>query len=183
MRQSWRKQLRNGFDKMKIIGIDPGYAIVGVGIVEYRNSRFTTLDYGAITTDAGTEFAARLRIIYEDFTQFIEMHKPDAVAIEKLFFTTKQKTAIDVAQARGIILLVASLHNVPCYEYTPLQVKQAVVGYGKAVKTQVQEMTKQLLNLKAVPKPDDVADALAIAICHAHTAPSLMNFKKFEEWK
>ena len=125
-----------------------------------------------------------LEIIYHDFTQIIELHKPDAVAIEKLFFTTNQKTAIDVAQARGIILLVASLHGVPCFEYTPLQVKQAVVGYGKAVKTQVQEMTKQLLNLRAVPKPDDVADALAIAICHAHTAPSLMNQKRLaKQWK
>ena len=169
---------------VKIIGIDPGYAIVGVGVVEYHSSRFTILDYGAITTEAGTEFSKRLEIIYHDFTQIIELHKPDAVAIEKLFFTTNQKTAIDVAQARGIILLVASLHGVPCFEYTPLQVKQAVVGYGKAVKTQVQEMTKQLLNLRAIPKPDDVADALAIAICHAHTAPSLMNQKRLaKQWK
>ena len=168
---------------MKIIGVDPGYAIVGVGVIEYRSSRFTTLDYGAITTEAGMDFSKRLQVIYEDFTQIVEMHKPDAIAVEKLFFTTNQKTAIDVAQARGIILLVASLHQVPCYEYTPLQVKQSVVGYGKAVKAQVMDMTKRLLNLKAVPKPDDVADALAIAICHAHTAPSLMNWKKLENMK
>jgi crossover junction endodeoxyribonuclease RuvC len=168
---------------MKIIGVDPGYAIVGVGVIEYRSSRFTTLDYGAITTEAGMDFSKRLQVIYEDFTQIVEIHKPDAIAVEKLFFTTNQKTAIDVAQARGIILLVASLHQVPCYEYTPLQVKQSVVGYGKAVKAQVMDMTKRLLNLKAVPKPDDVADALAIAICHAHTAPSLMNWKKLENIK
>ena len=160
---------------MRIIGIDPGYAIVGVGVVEYSRSRFVTLDYGAITTRADESFSDRLRVVYEDFTRIIELYHPDAIAVEKLFFTTNQKTAIDVAQARGVILLVASLHGVPCYEYTPLQVKLAVVGYGKAVKKQVQEMTRQLLNLKAIPKPDDVADALAIAICHAHTAPSLLN--------
>lgn len=167
---------------MKIIGVDPGYAIVGVGVVDYRNTRFTTLDYGAITTPAGMVFADRLKVIYEDFTRIVEMHRPDAIAIEKLFFTTNQKTAIDVAQARGIILLVASLHNIPCYEYTPLQVKLAVVGYGKAIKKQVMDMTTRLLNLKEVPKPDDVADALAIAICHAHTAPSLLNEKHLKKW-
>lgn len=168
---------------MKIIGVDPGYAIVGVGVVEYRNTRFTTLDYGAITTPAGMDFQKRLKMIYDDFSQILQIHKPDAVAVEKLFFTTNQKTAIDVAQARGIILLAASQQNIPCYEYTPLQVKQAVVGYGKAVKKQVMDMTTRLLNLKEVPKPDDVADALAIAICHAHTAPSLMNFKQLTQRK
>lgn len=168
---------------MKIIGIDPGYAIVGVGVIEYQNSRFTTLDYGAITTSADMVFANRLKVIYEDLTQIVQRHKPDAIAVEKLFFTTNQKTAIDVAQARGIILLVASLHQVPCFEYTPLQVKQSVVGYGKAVKKQVMEMTKRLLNLKQIPKPDDVADALAIAICHAHTAPSLISLQRLSQYK
>ncbi len=168
---------------MKIIGIDPGYAIVGVGVIEYRNSRFTTLDYGAITTPAGMEFSQRLRVIYEDFTHIMELYKPDAIAVEKLFFTNNQKTAIDVAQARGVILLVASQHDVPCFEYTPLQVKLSVVGYGKAVKKQVMDMTTRLLNLKEVPKPDDVADALAIAICHAHTAPSRMNFENLKQWR
>lgn len=168
---------------MRIIGIDPGYAIVGVGVIEYKNSRFTTLDYGAITTKANTDFAFRLKVIYDDFTQIVKQYKPDAIAIEKLFFTTNQKTAIDVAQARGIILLVASQNNIPCYEYTPLQVKQSVVGYGKAIKSQVIEMTTKLLNLNQKPKPDDVADALAIAICHAHTAPSLINYKNLNKYR
>lgn len=168
---------------MRIIGIDPGYAIVGVGVVEYKNSRFTTLDYGAITTKANTDFAFRLKVIYDDFNQIVNQYKPDAIAIERLFFTTNQKTAIDVAQARGIILLVSAQNNIPCYEYTPLQVKQSVVGYGKAIKSQVIEMTTKLLNLKQRPKPDDVADALAIAICHAHTAPSLMNYKNLNNYR
>lgn len=165
---------------MKIIGIDPGYAIVGVGVVDYRNSNFTTLSYGAITTPSGMNFPDRLKIIYEDFSQIVQMYHPDAIAIEKLFFTTNQKTAIDVAQARGIILLVASQNQIPCFEYTPLQVKQAVVGYGKAVKKQVMEMTTHILKLKEIPKPDDVADALAIAVCHAHTSPSRMSLQKLQ---
>lgn len=165
---------------MKIIGVDPGYAIVGVGVLDYKSARFTTLDYGAITTKSGDIFANRLKVIFEDFTQIVELHKPEAIAVEKLFFTTNQKTAIDVAQARGIILLVASLHNIPCFEYTPLQVKQAVVGYGKAIKKQVIDMTTRILNLKEPPKPDDVADALAVAICHAHTGSSLMNLEKYK---
>lgn len=158
---------------MKIIGVDPGYAIVGVGVLDYRGTRFTTLDYGAITTPAEMAFGDRLKTIYEDFTAIVQMHRPDAIAVERLYFTTNQKTAIDVAQARGIILLVAAQFQVPCYEYTPLQVKLAVTGYGKAVKKQVMEMTTRILNLREVPKPDDVADALAIAVCHAHTAPTL----------
>lgn len=160
---------------MKIIGVDPGYAIIGIGVIEYQKTQFTTLNYGAITTDAGMTFADRLQVIYQDFMQILCQYKPDAVAIERLFFTNNQKTAIDVAQARGVLLLAASLQDVTCYEYTPLQVKQAVVGYGKAVKSQVMDMTKRILNLTKLPKPDDVADALAIAICHAHTAPSRMN--------
>ena len=118
------------------------------------------------------QFEQRLLAIYQGLDEIFTVHKPDAVAVEKLFFTTNQKTAIDVAQARGVILLCATQHGIPCYQYTPLQVKQAVVGYGKAVKSQVMEMTKRLLNLKQIPKPDDTADALAIAICHAHTAGS-----------
>ena len=157
---------------MKIVGIDPGYAIVGWGVLNYAQSRFTTLDYGAITTSSTMQFEQRLLAIYQGLDEIFTVHKPDAVAVEKLFFTTNQKTAIDVAQARGVILLCATQHGIPCYQYTPLQVKQAVVGYGKAVKSQVMEMTKRLLNLKQIPKPDDTADALAIAICHAHTAGS-----------
>lgn len=159
---------------MKIIGIDPGYAIVGWGVLDYRGNRFTTLDYGAVTTPAGMPFEERLLRIYREIDQILTIYKPDAMSVEKLFFTTNQKTAIDVAQARGVILLCATQHQIPCFQYTPLQVKQAVVGYGKAIKSQVMEMTKRLLHLKEVPKPDDTADALAIAICHAHTAGSRM---------
>ena len=157
---------------MRILGIDPGYAIVGYGIIEYRNNRFTTIAYGAITTPAEMDFNHRLKEIYQDMCHLLDVYKPEQMAVEKLFFTTNQKTAIDVAQARGVILLCATQHQIPCYHYTPLQVKQSVVGYGKAVKTQVMEMTKRLLHLQAVPKPDDTADALAIAICHAHSAGS-----------
>lgn len=167
---------------MKILGIDPGYAIVGYGVVDYKNMSFTTLDYGAILTEAKTPFNKRLLKIYDEFSELLQKHKPEAVSVEKLFFTTNQKTAIDVAQARGIILLAAEQNGVPVFEYTPLQVKQAVVGYGKAQKAQVMDMTKRLLKLKEVPKPDDTADALAIAICHAHAAPSRINMKLYEKY-
>ena len=160
---------------MKIIGIDPGYAIVGYGVVEYRNMGFTTLCYGAVQTPAGNPFEDRLLQIYNEISAVLDAHKPEAMAVEKLYFTNNKTTGIDVAQARGIILLAARQHSIPIFEYTPMQVKQAVVGYGKAVKVQVMEMTKRLLKLREVPKPDDTADALAIAICHAHCAPSLMN--------
>ncbi len=158
---------------MIILGIDPGYAIVGFGILKYENNRFTVLDFGAITTPAGMEFTERLKSIYEDLSYLFDKYNPDALAIEKLFFNTNKKTAVDVAQARGVILLAAKMHGAECFEYTPLQVKQSVVGYGRAEKKQVQEMTKQLLGLSAVPKPDDTADALAMAICHAHCSGSL----------
>ncbi len=166
---------------MRILGIDPGYAIVGYGIVDYSSSRFTTLHYGAITTQAGTSFERRLLLIDTELSEIMEQYRPQAVAIERLYFTTNQKTAIDVAQARGVILLCAARRNVPVYEYTPLQVKQSVVGYGKAVKQQVMEMTRRILGLEKVPKPDDTADALAIAICHAHTGPSLQNAQRLEQ--
>ncbi|MBR3766814.1 MAG: crossover junction endodeoxyribonuclease RuvC [Clostridia bacterium] len=158
---------------MIILGIDPGYAIVGFGIIRYENNRFTVLDFGAITTPAGMDFTERLKAIYEDLSYLFQKYKPDAMAIEKLFFNTNKKTAVDVAQARGVILLAAKMNGADCFEYTPLQVKQSVVGYGRAEKKQVQEMTRQLLNLSAVPKPDDTADALAMAICHAHCSGSV----------
>lgn len=158
---------------MIILGIDPGYAIVGFGVLKFENNRFTVLDFGAITTPAGMEFADRLKSIYEDLSYLFNKYHPEALSIEKLFFNTNKKTAVDVAQARGVILLAAKMHGAECFEYTPLQVKQSVVGYGRAEKKQVQEMTKQLLNLSAVPKPDDTADALAMAICHAHCSGSL----------
>jgi len=157
---------------LKIIGIDPGYAIVGYGVVKYEGSRYTTLDYGAIVTDAGTPFNRRLEIIYDSLTETLIKWKPDAMAVEQLFFTTNAKTAIAVGQARGVILLAAQKCGIEVFDYTPLQVKQAVVGYGKAEKKQVMEMTKLILKLDKVPKPDDTADALAIAICHAHSAGS-----------
>ena len=158
---------------MTIIGIDPGYAIVGYGIIQYERNRFSVLDFGAVTTPAGMDFPLRLKTIYEDLTYLFDKFRPDAMAIEKLFFNTNKTTAVDVAQARGVILLTAAEHGARVYEYTPLQVKQSVVGYGRAEKKQVQEMTKQLLGLSAVPKPDDTADALAMAICHAHSSASL----------
>lgn len=157
---------------MRILGIDPGYAIVGVGVIEYNGQRFKTLEYGAITTPAGIPFPERLQMIYEQMQEILMLYKPEAMAVEKLYFNTNTTTAIDVAQARGVILVSAQQANVPIYEYTPLQVKQAVVGYGRAEKHQVIEMTKKILSLTRTPKPDDVADALAIAICHAHSAPS-----------
>lgn len=160
---------------MRILGIDPGYAIVGVGVIEYTHGRFQVVGYGAVTTQANTNFTVRLKTIYDEVSLLIAKYQPQAMAIEKLYFNDNQKTAIDVAQARGVILLAAANAGVPIYEYTPLQVKQAVVGYGRAEKRQMQEMTRSLLRLKSVPKPDDTADALAIAICHAHTSGSILN--------
>ncbi len=157
---------------MKIIGIDPGYAIVGYGVVEYRANRFAVLDYGAITTEAGVPFNRRLEIIFDALTALLEQHRPDAMSVEKVFYNNNAKTVIDVSQARGVLMLAAQKCRVPVFEYTPLQVKQSVVGYGRAEKKQIQEMTKRILNLDSVPKPDDTADALAMAICHAHTGAS-----------
>lgn len=154
---------------MIVLGIDPGYAIVGVGVIEYNGNKFRTIDYYAITTEAHTPFEERLKIIYEGINEAIEKYKPDFMSIEELFFNDNAKTAIAVGQARGVIVLSAVNHGVEIFEYTPLQVKQAVVGYGRADKTQVQQMTKAILGLNSVPKPDDVADALAIAVCHAHS--------------
>ena len=154
---------------MIVLGIDPGYAIVGVGVIEYNGNKFRTIDYYAITTEAHTPFEERLKIIYEGINEAIEKYKPDFMSIEELFFNDNAKTAIAVGQARGVIVLSAVNHGVEIFEYTPLQVKQAVVGYGRADKTQVQQMTKAILALNSVPKPDDVADALAIAVCHAHS--------------
>jgi len=159
---------------MIILGVDPGYAIVGYGVISYEKGRYITLDYGAVTTPPKVEFTKRLAIIYDGISEVLERFKPEAMAIEKLFFNTNTTTAIDVAQARGVILLAAERNGVEVHGYTPLQVKQAVVGYGRAEKNQVMEMTRLLLNLRQVPKPDDTADALAIAICHAHSTGSQM---------
>jgi len=166
---------------MRILGIDPGYAIVGVGVIEYNGRSFKTLEYGAITTEAGIPFSERLDIIYQQMKEILQIYKPEAMAVEKLYFNTNTTTAIDVAQARGVILLAAQQAGVPLFEYTPLQVKSAVVGYGRAEKKQMIEMTKKILSLSRTPKPDDVADALAIAICHAHSAPSKVAQQLYKE--
>lgn len=155
---------------MVVLGIDPGYAIVGYGVISCGNTGYKPLACGAITTDADTPFDKRLRIIFDNMTELIEKVKPDAISIESLYFQNNQKTAIMVAEARGVILLCANLAGVPVFEYTPLQVKTAVTGYGKAKKPQVMEMTKRLLHLAKMPRYDDTCDALAVAICHVHAA-------------
>lgn len=160
---------------MIILGIDPGYAIVGYGVVRYDNRTFTPMAYGAVTTEAGLEPDLRLEQVYDGICTIIDRYQPEAIAIEQLFFTNNKTTGIMVAQARGVILLAARKKGVPTYEYTPMQVKQAVTGYGKAVKKQVQEMTRVLLHLPAVPKPDDTADALAMAITFCHTNGNQLN--------
>lgn len=157
---------------MVILGIDPGYAIVGYGAIRTEYGRFVPLEHGAIVTKAGENFNRRLEIIYDAMAEVLEKWKPQAVSIEKLYFTNNKTTAIGVAEARGVILLAIQKAGVPVYEYTPLQVKQAVTGYGQAQKPQVMEMTRRLLCLKEVPKPDDTADALAMAICHGQAAGS-----------
>ncbi len=154
---------------MKILGIDPGYAIVGYGIIEFKCGKYIPVEHGAIFTSANEKFSDRLEIIFDKLCEVLKKYKPDAVSIEKLYFQNNHKTAIDVAQARGVIMLAAKKYKVPIFEYTPLQVKTAVTGYGKAMKPQVMVMTQRLLKLKEIPKPDDTADALAIAICHANS--------------
>ncbi|WP_438351854.1 crossover junction endodeoxyribonuclease RuvC [Paenibacillus sp. FA6] len=155
---------------MRILGIDPGIAIVGFGFVDKVGSKVIPVQYGCIQTEAHTPEEDRLLHVYEGMVQLIDKYKPDAVAFEKLFFNRNVTTAMIVSQARGVMILAAVQKGLPVAEYTPLQVKQAVVGYGKAEKRQVQEMVKIYLHLKEIPKPDDVADALAVAICHAHSS-------------
>ncbi len=157
---------------MVILGIDPGLAIVGWGVVEYENARFRVLGYGSIETPAGIDTPTRLEMIYEDLCEVIKKYRPDEMAIEELFFDKNITTGIRVAEARGVLLLAAKVNGVRLYEYTPMQVKQSVCGYGKAEKQQVIMMVTSILKLKAPPKPDDTADALAIAVCHAHTGGS-----------
>lgn len=157
---------------MIILGIDPGLAIVGWGVVDYRGSKFEVLGYGSIQTPAGMPTEQRLCAIYEGLAEIIKKYRPEQMAVEELFFNTNQTTGIRVAEARGVILLCATKLGVPVFEYTPLQVKQAVVGYGRAEKKQVITMVTMFLGLKSPPKPDDTADALAIAVCHAHSGAS-----------
>lgn len=155
---------------MVILGIDPGIATVGYGVVRYLNNKFSVIQYGVIKTAAGLPMSTRLLEISGDLGALIDMYKPDAAAVEELFFTTNLKTGISVAQGRGVILLECAKRKVPLFEYTPLQVKQAVVGYGRAEKNQVMEMMKLILCLDKIPRPDDAADALAIAVCHGHSS-------------
>ena len=159
---------------MIILGIDPGYAIIGWGVLEYKANKFRVTDYGAITTEAHTPFPIRLQTIYTEMNMIFFFFFPGVMSMEKLFYNNNAKTVIDVAQARGVITLSAQMHGVVIAEYTPLQVKQSVTGYGRAVKKQVQEMTRVILNLEKIPKPDDTADALAMAICHGHASGSLL---------
>jgi crossover junction endodeoxyribonuclease RuvC len=159
---------------MRILGIDPGYGITGFGVIEAQRGKTQLLGCGAITTPAGMDFSARLEIIYEDMRQLLEKTRPDAVAIEELFFGQNVTTGIGVAQSRGVILLAIRQAGLQVTSYKPSQVKQAVVGYGNATKHQVQDMTKRLLGLQQMPKPDDAADAIAIALCHARSSTSLI---------
>lgn len=155
---------------MRILGIDPGFAIVGYGVIDYENGKYKTVDYGKITTPAGMDMPLRLKEVYDGILRLIELFNPDVLAIEELFFNTNVKTAIAVGHARGVIVLAAANKGLKINEYTPLQIKQAVVGYGRADKNQVQQMVKMFLGLSEVPKPDDTADALAVAICHANSS-------------
>jgi crossover junction endodeoxyribonuclease RuvC len=159
------------------MGIDPGIAILGYGVLEYKGNSFRVIDYGAVTTAAGTPMSLRLKMIHEQLAELLEQHKPDAFAVEELFFNKNIKTALTVGHARGVAVVTAANRNIPIYEYTPLQVKQAVAGYGRAEKKQMQQMVKILLNLKEPPKPDDVADALAVAICHGNSSNFAHLFK------
>jgi len=154
---------------MRIIGIDPGFAITGYGIIDYNGNKFSVVEVGVITTEADQELSERLLQLSQGLDFLIGKYKPDAMAIEELFFNTNVKTAIKVGHGRGVAMLSAAKAGIKVIEYTPLQVKQAVVGYGRAKKEQVQQMVKVLLNLDRIPKPDDAADALAVAICHAHS--------------
>ena len=159
---------------MRILGIDPGYGITGFGVIEAERGKQALVTCGAITTPAGMDFSARLEIIYNDMVELIRSTKPDAVAIEELFFGQNVTTGIGVAQSRGVILLAIRQAGLEVTSYKPMQVKQALVGYGNATKHQMQEMTKRLLHLPAMPKPDDAADAIAIALCHARSSTSLI---------
>ena len=168
---------------MIILGIDPGTAITGYGIVQKIGNKFTDIDYNAIRTESNLSLATRLDIIYSSTMEIIEKYQPEQLAIEELFFNKNAKTALAVGHARGVILLAAARCGIEIHHYTPLQVKQAVVGYGRAEKEQVQYMVKTILNLPQIPKPDDVADALAIAICHGHSYSYQQKLAKLEESK
>lgn len=166
---------------MIILGIDPGFAITGYGVVKYEGNKFSVLDYGAITTEASMKLSERLLVLYDGLEELILRFKPDAISIEELFFNKNIKTALTVGHGRGVAVLAAAKSGTDIFEYTPLQVKQSVVGYGRAEKAQIQQMVKAILNLPAIPKPDDVADALAVAICHgnSHRMGSILGNSRF----
>ncbi len=159
--------------KLIAMGIDPGLAIMGYGVVEKVGYQYKAIDYGVIETPAHTENGDRLLKIWQGLNQLFQQYRPDAVGVEELFFNRNVTTAIQVAQARGVALLAVRAADIPLFEYTPLQVKQAVVGYGRAEKNQIQQMMRIMLGLKEIPKPDDAADALAIAITHLNSAVML----------
>ena len=160
---------------MKILGIDPGYATTGFGLITSERATYHLLQYGTITTPADLPFSQRLNILFQDMTQLIEVTKPDAVAVEELFWGHNITTGIGVSHGRGVILLAIERAGLPLFEYTPMQVKQAVVGYGKAEKHQVMDMTRRFLKMEKMPRPDDAADAIAIALCHARSSTSLLS--------
>lgn len=162
---------------MRILGIDPGYAIMGWGVVDYIGNRFVPVAYGSLETEAHTPAEDRLMKLYDGLIEIIKTYEPDEASIEELFFNNNAKTAIIVGEARGVALLACRKNEIKISEYTPLQIKQSLVGYGRAEKKQVQQMVKTILNLEKVPKPDDTADALAACICHAHSSNSRMRFK------
>ncbi|MBQ3054146.1 MAG: crossover junction endodeoxyribonuclease RuvC [Clostridia bacterium] len=168
---------------MIILGIDPGIAIMGYGVIEYIGNRYRTITYNSILTPAHTPDAERLKSIYSQLRNIIYEYKPDVCAIEKLYYNNNAKTVISVAQGRGVAMLAAANEGLKVYEYTPLQIKQALTGYGRADKKQMQQMTKMILGLDKVPKPDDTADALAVAICHSHYANYNLLNEKLEEYK
>lgn len=162
---------------MRILGIDPGYATIGFGVVESSRSVMTLKQYGTITTPAQMEFPQRLQTIFRDMQQLIDTVRPDAMAIEELFWGHNVTTAIGVSHGRGVILLSAAENQLPIFEYTPMQIKQSVVGYGNATKKQVMDMTRRLLHMERVPRPDDAADAIAVALCHARSSTSLLQLR------
>ena len=166
---------------MRILGIDPGIATIGFAVLDAERSQYRLLQCGVITTPAHTSLSSRLDQIYQDMRQLLDAFRPDAVSIEELFFNTNITTGIAVAHGRGVILLACHQAGLQIFEYTPLQVKQSVVGYGRAEKKQVMDMVRRLCNLKAAPKPDDAADAVALALCHARSSTSLLNRGEREE--
>ena len=159
---------------MRILGIDPGYATIGFGVVDSQKGSLRLLQYGVITTPPDLSFPDRLNVIYEDMKRLLDAMEPDVMAVEELFWGHNVTTGIGVSHGRGVILLSAVQHNIPVVEYTPMQIKQSVVGYGNATKLQVMDMTKRLLRLEKVPRPDDAADAIAVALCHARSTTSLL---------